>query len=162
MIAQMLAVAVAASAPAQVTAPQITSPQVRAFMDRQSRAWNAGDRAAYFATFTPQALFTDQALGNDNRVVPYGVATLAQARAQAGRVFASSRVRETFVITAITISPEGRRAQVADDEVSDITKAGKVRRVCAHSVATLVLTPAGLRSTGQTDTIVRCRARPIG
>lgn len=157
MIALMFAVAVAASAPAQVTAPQ-----VRAFVDRQSRAWNAGDLAAYFATFTANARFTDQALGADNSVVPYGVATLAQARAQAGRVFATSRVRETSAITAITISADGRRARVADDEVSDITRAGKVRRVCGHSVATLLLTPTGLRSTGQTDTIVRCGARPIG
>ena len=157
MIAQMLAVAVAASAPAQITAPQ-----VRAFVERQALAWNAGDLAAYFATFTPQARFTDQALGNDNRIVPYGVATLAQARAQAGRVFATSRVRETLVITAIVIAPDGASARVADDEVSEISKGGKVRRVCGHSVATLVLTPQGLRSTGQTDTIVRCRARPIG
>ncbi|WP_309605999.1 hypothetical protein [Phenylobacterium sp.] len=156
MIAQILVVAVAASAPAQITAQQ-----VRAFVERQARAWNAGDLAGYFATFTPQARFTDQALGNDNRIVPYGVSTLDQARAQAGRVFASSRVRETSVITAITIAPDGRRAQVADDEVSEITKGGKLRRVCGHSVANLVLTPAGLRSTGQTDTIVRCRARPI-
>ena len=157
MIAQIVAVAVAASAPAQ-----ITDPQVRAFVERQARAWNAGDLAAYFATFTPRARFTDQALGNDNRVVLYGVSTLAQARAQARRVFASSQVRETSVITSITIAPDGRRARVVDNEISEITKGGKLRRVCGHSVADLVLTPAGLRSTGQTDTIVRCRARPIG
>ena len=157
MIGQILAVAVAASAPAQ-----ITDPQVRAFVERQARAWNAGDLAAYFATFTPQARFTDQALGNDNRVVLYGVSTLAQAHAQARRVFASSQVRETSVITSITIAPDGRRARVVDNEISEITKGGKLRRVCGHSVADLVLTPAGLRSTGQTDTIVRCRAGPIG
>ena len=157
MIAQIVAVAVAASAPAQ-----ITDPQVRAFVERQARAWNAGDLAAYFATFTPRARFTDQALGNDNRVVLYGVSTLAQAHAQARRVFASSQVRETSVITSITIAPDGRRARVVDDEISEITKGGKLRRVCGHSVADLVLTPAGLRSTGQTDTIVRCRAGPIG
>ena len=159
MIAQILAVAVAVAASAPAT---ITAPQVRAFVDRQSRAWNAGDLAAYFATFTPRARFTDQALGNDNRIVPYGVSTPAQARAQARRVFATSRVRETSVITAITIAPDGASARVADDEVSEVTKGGKVRRVCGHSVATLVLTPAGLRTTGQTDTIVRCRAGPIG
>ena len=157
MIAQILAVAVAASAPVTITAAQ-----VRAFVERQTRAWNAGDLAGYFMTFTPQARFTDQALGNDNRIVPYGVSTLAQARAQARRVFAASRVRETSVITSITIAPDGRRARVADDEISEVTKGGKVRRFCGNSVADLVLTPAGLRSTGQTDTIVRCRARPIG
>ena len=144
-----------------LAAPAITEPQVRAFVDRQSKAWNAADVSGYFATFTPKAVFTDQALGNDNRIVPYGASTVAQAKAQARRFFAKSKVRETSVITAIAIAPDGASARVTTYEVSQISTAGKVRQVCGQGVAIIVRTPAGLRSTGQTDTIVRCRAAPI-
>ena len=147
---------------AMAAAPRLSEPQVRAFVERQSRAWNAGDFAAYFATFTPEARFTDQALSNENKVVPYGVSTLAQARAQTRKALAKSKVRETSTVSAVTIAPDGRSARVTARTVSDITNAGAARRVCAVRVETLALTPAGLRSTGQTDTIVRCRAGAIG
>ena len=44
---------------------------------------NLGSYLTRTATFTPDARFTDQALGNDNKIVPYGVSTVAQARTQA-------------------------------------------------------------------------------
>jgi len=144
------------------SAAGLTEPQARAFVAAQSRAWNAGDLDAYFTTFTPDARFTDQALGNDNRVVPYGVSTVAQARAQTRKVLAKSKLRETATITAISLAPGGRAARVTAGTVSEIATGGVVRRVCALRVETLALTPAGLRATGQTDTIVRCRARPVG
>lgn len=143
-------------------APGLTDPQVRGFVERQSRAWNAGDLAAYFATFTPDARFTDQALSNENKVVPYGSSSLAQARAQTRKVLAKSKVRETSTVSAVAIAPGGRTARVTAGTASQITSPGAVRRVCALRVQSLALTPAGLRSTGQTDTIVRCRAAPIG
>ena len=140
----------------------LTQPQVRAFVAQQSRAWNAGDLAAYFATFTPDARFTDQALGNDNKVVPYGVSTQAQARAQTRKVLAKSKLRETAAITNVSIAAGRRSARVTADTASEIATVGAVRRVCALRVETLIATPAGLKASGQTDTIVRCRARPIG
>jgi hypothetical protein len=147
---------------AMAAAPRLSEPQVRAFVERQSRAWNAGDLAAYFATFTPQARFADQALSNENKVVPYGVSTLAQARAQTRKTMAKSKVRETSTVSAVTIAPDGQTARVAARTVSDIATAGAARRICAVRVETVALTPAGVRSTGQTDTIVRCRAGAIG
>jgi 3-phenylpropionate/cinnamic acid dioxygenase small subunit len=146
---------------AKAAAPRLTEPQVRAFVERQSRAWNAGDLAAYFATFAPEARFTDQALSNENKLVPYGVSSLAQARAQTRKTLAKSKVRETSTVTAVTIAPDGKTARVTARTVSDIAGAAAARRVCAVRVETVALTPAGLRSTGQTDTIVRCRAGAI-
>ncbi len=153
----MLAIAT----PALAAPPRLTEPQVRAFVERQSRAWNAADLAAYFATFSPDARFTDQALSNENKVVPYGVSTLAQARAQTRRTLAKSRVRETSAVSAVAIAPDGRSARVTASTRSEIATGAVVRRVCALRVQSLALTPAGLRSTGQTDTIVRCRAPAI-
>ena len=141
---------------------RLAEPQVRAFVERQSRAWNAGDLTAYFATFTPDARFTDQALGNDNKVVPYGVSTVAQARTQAGKALRKSKVSETTVVTAVSIAPDGRSARVTATTGSRIAAAGApARQVCAMRVATVALTPAGLRTTAQTDTIVRCRAAAV-
>ena len=148
--------------PAMAAAPRLSEPQIRAFVERQSRAWNAGDLAAYFATFTPEARFTDQALGNDNKIVPYGVSTWAQARVQSRKTLAKSKVRETSTVSAVTIAPDGRSARVTARTVSDIATGGAARRVCAVRVETVALTSAGLRATGQTDTIVRCRAGAIG
>ena len=140
----------------------LTEAQVRVFVAAQSRAWNAGDLTAYFATFTPEARFTDQALGNDNKVVPYGVSSLAQARAQTRKVMAKSKLRETATVTSVSLAPGGRGARVSASTVSEIATGGAVRRVCALRIETLIVTPAGLKASGQTDTIVRCRARPIG
>lgn len=147
--------------PALAAPPRLTEPQVRAFVERQGRAWNAADLAGYFATFSPDARFTDQALSNENKVVPYGVSTLAQARAQTRKVLAKSKVRETSIVKAVAIAPDGRSARVTANTQSEITTGAAVRRVCALRVQSVALTPAGPRSTGQTDTIVRCRASAI-
>ena len=151
----------AIATPALAAPARLTEPQVRAFVERQSRAWNAADLPGYFATFSPDARFTDQALSNENKVVPYGVSTLAQARAQTRKVLAKSKVRETSVVNAVAIAPDGRSARVTANTQSEITTGTAVRRVCALRVQSVALTPAGPRSTGQTDTIVRCRAPAI-
>ena len=151
----------AIAAPALAAPPRLTEPQVRAFVERQSHAWNAADLSAYFATFSPEARFTDQALSNENKVVPYGVSTLAQARAQTRKTLAKSKVREAYSVSAVAIAPDGRSARVTANTVSEINTGATKRRVCALRVQSLALTPAGLRSTGQTDTIVRCRAPAI-
>jgi hypothetical protein len=157
-----LAILLALSAPPTLAGPRLTEPQIRGLAERQSRAWNAGDLAAYFATFTPAARFTDQALGNDNRIVPYGASTLAEARAQSRKTLARGKVRETLTPGAVTVAPGGRAAQLAAEVVTDISGAAGPRRVCAKRIETFALTPAGPRATGQTDTIVRCRAGAIG
>lgn len=142
--------------------PRLTETQVRGLAERQSRAWNAGDLAAYFATFTPAARFTDQALGNDNRIVLYGASTLAQAREQSRKTLGRGKVRETLTLGAVSLAADGRAAQLTADVVTEISGAGAPRRVCAKRTETFTLTASGLRATGQTDTIVRCRAGAIG
>jgi hypothetical protein len=136
----------------------ITEAQVRALAERQSRAWNAGDLAAYFATFTPTARFTDQALGNDNRIVHFGVSTREQAQAQSRRTLAKGAAHETATIDAVTLAPDGRSARLSARVVSKISSGGATREVCARRVETFERTTAGMRATGQTDTIVRCHA----
>jgi len=157
----IFAVLALSAAPA-LAEPRLTEPQVRSLAERQSRAWNAGDLAAYFATFAATARFTDQALGNDNRIVPYGVSTLAQARAQSRKTLARGKVREALSIGAVTLAADGRGAELTAEVVIDIIGAGPARRICAKRSETFALTPAGLRATGQTDTIVRCRGVAIG
>ena len=66
---------------AQAAPARLADADVRAFVARQSKAWNAGDLGGYFALFTPDATFTDQALARDGRVVPYGTSTLAHVQA---------------------------------------------------------------------------------
>lgn len=157
-----LVLALLIAGPATAAPARLTEPQVRSFVERQSRAWNAGDLASYFATFTPDARFTDQALGNDNKIVPYGVSTVAQARTQARKTLAKAKVRETTAITAISMAPDARSARVTARTNSRIAAAGAPpRQVCAIRVASVALTPFGLRTTGQTDTIVRCRAGAV-
>jgi hypothetical protein len=157
-----LLLALLVAGPASAAPAPLAEPQVRAFVERQSRAWNAGDLTAYFATFTPDARFTDQALGNDNKIVPYGVSTIAQARTQARKTLAKSKVLETTIVTAVSVAPDGRSARVTARTSSEIATAGAApRKVCAVRVATVAATPSGLRATGQTDTIVRCRAGAV-
>ncbi|MET0274293.1 MAG: hypothetical protein ABW360_15000 [Phenylobacterium sp.] len=145
----LLAVALAA-------APGLTDASVRAFVARQERAWNSGDLAAYFALYTPDARFTDQARTPDGKVVPYGVSTATQARAQTRAFLKTSKVRETGQVVRIDIAPDGRSARVVAREVSVIATPARTRRSCAERVQTVVLRGAALRSTGQTDTVVRC------
>jgi uncharacterized protein (TIGR02246 family) len=136
---------------------RITEPEVRAFVERQSRAWNAGDLAGYFALYAPGATFTDQGRAKDGRTALYGVSTLVQARAQARRTLRAGHVRETTAVRAVQIAADGRSAVVTSAEDSLIVQGGRTRRSCAERTQTLVATPAGLRSRGQTDTVVFCR-----
>ena len=156
-----LVLALLVATPAFAAPARLTEPQVRAFVERQSRAWNAADLKSYFATFTPDARFTDQALSNENKIVPYGVSTLAQARAQTAKVMAKSKVRETSQVGAVTVAPDGRSARVSASTRSQIATGTAVRQVCAQRVQLLALTPAGPRVAAQTDTIVRCRGGAI-
>ena len=93
MRAVLLFTALLAAGPALAQAPQITDGAVHAFVARQEAAWNAGDFDRYFAGFTPDARFTDQAYVGDKPPVPYGTSTLAQAQTQARRAAARSRER---------------------------------------------------------------------
>ena len=136
---------------------RIAEADVRAFVARQERAWNAGDFGAYFKAFTSDARFTDQAYVGDKPPVPYGTSTLDQARAQADRT--RGRSREASEVTRVEIAADGRSARVTARVGSAVTTGGKVRRLCASRVQTLVLANGVLRSRGQTDTYVRCRAR---
>jgi hypothetical protein len=144
-----------AAQPALAAPAGITEPQARAFVARQSRAWNAGDLDGYFGLYTPGAVFRQAARGSDNRLVPYGASSLKEARAQARRFFAASKARETSTVAAVAI--HGRQAEVASRTVATVVSAGRSRRVCSERVESLVLTPQGLRSRGQSETIVRCR-----
>jgi len=138
-------------------APRLTEPEVRAFVDRQSKAWNAGDLAGYFALYARGSTFTDQGRAKDGRTALYGTSTMAEARAQARRTFAGAKVRETSAIRAVRIAPDGTSAVVDLTVDTAITKGARTRRSCAERTQTLVATPAGLRSKGQTDTVVFCR-----
>lgn len=143
----------AAAAPAR-----LTETEARAFVERQSKAWNAGDLGAYFSLFAPGASFTDQGRAKDGRVVPYGTSTLAEARVQTRKARAKMKLAEATAIRAIRMAPDGRSATVEAAEQIVQTRAGGARRLCAERLQTLVLTSAGLRSKGQTDTYVNCRS----
>lgn len=142
---------------AQAAPGRLSEAEVRSFVARQSKAWNAGDLGAYFALFTADARFADQARAKDGRVVPYGTSTVAEARAQARRSFATTRVREATVIRQVQIAPDGRSAKVTAATDTTLTTGPRVRRLCAGRTMTLVAGPGGLRSKGQTDTIAPCR-----
>jgi len=142
---------------AAYAAPRLTEAEVRAFVDRQSQAWNAGDLDAYFALYLPGATFTDQGRAKDGRTALYGVSTLKEARAQARRALADAVVHETTALREIRIAPDGKSALVTSAEQTTITTGGRARRSCAERSQTLVATPAGPRSKGQTDTVVFCR-----
>jgi uncharacterized protein (TIGR02246 family) len=162
MRAIWLALFLALAAPLAATAApaRLTEADIRVFLDRQSRAWNAGDLAAWAALYTPDAVFTDQARAKDGRVVPYGTSSLKQALAQARRQRASATVRETSTIRTIRIAPDGRTAAVSALEQGVIIILARTRRLCAENAQTVVLTPRGIRSRGDTDTYVACGAPP--
>lgn len=144
-----------AAAPALAQGARITDADVHAFAARQEQAWNAGDLDRYFAGFTADARFTDQAYVGDKPPVPYGTSTLAQAKAQARR--SAARSRERAEIRRIEIAADGRSARVTARVGSAVTSGGRARRLCASRVQTLTLAAGRLRSTGQTDTYVNCR-----
>jgi len=142
----------------------IAETEVRAYVARQEQLWNAGDVAGYYAAFTPDARFTDQAFQGDKAPAPYGTSTLADARAQTRRALATSKAAEAGQVLRVSIRPDGQGATVRLRVISTLEKDGKVRRLCAVRVQTLVRQglPAGrgaLRSTGQTDTYYRCALR---
>ena len=154
----ILAAALAALAqPTQAAPARLSEAQVRAFVERQSKAWNAGELSAYFGLFTPDARFRDQALGSDDKVYPYGTSSLAEARARSGKAFAKGRVQEATTIRSVAVAPDGRSARIAADVVTTIAGGPAARRSCARREQLVVATPQGLRSTGETDTVVRCR-----
>jgi hypothetical protein len=152
----LIAMALLATA-AQAAPARLTDGEVRAFVARQSKAWNAADLGAFFGLFTPDATFRDQALASDNKVYPYGTSTLAQARARSRHAFEGHRVKETTTIRGVAIAADGGSAKVAADVVTVISGPQGVRRSCARREQVVTRTPAGLRSTGETDTVVRCR-----
>lgn len=138
-------------------AASITEPQVRAFVARQEKAWNARDLTAYFALFTPDAAFVDQTRDvKHGGMIPYGRSDLNEARRQARKFLAGATSVEAGAVDRIEIAPDGRQALVVGRETTTVTAKGAVRRVCAETRQTLVLTASGLKSQGQTDTIVRC------
>jgi len=139
--------------------PAITDAQVRAFVARQEAAWNAGDLDRYFAGFTPQARFTDQAYVGDKPPVPYGTSTLAEARTQARKALARTRRREAGRVTALRIGADGRSVQVVSNVASTVDSGGKVRHLCAYRGQALVLRGGRLLSNGQTDTFFKCASR---
>jgi hypothetical protein len=153
--------ALVGAAVADAAAARLTEPAVRAFVARQEAAWNARNAKAWAASFTPDARFVDQARGSDNSVVPYGESTLAQATAQAERFFARSRFRETTQIVRIEIAPDGRSARVLGYERTRVEEPARPpRTLCAETEARIVLQADRILSRGQTETSVRCNARP--
>lgn len=136
-------------------APPITAADVRAFLASQEQAWNARNLTAYFAGFTADARFTDQAYAGDEPPVPYGSASLAEARVQARR--AKARSREVSEVMRIEIARDGASARVVSRVGSRIEDGGRSRRLCASREQTLVQSGGRLRSRGPTDTYVRCR-----
>ena len=145
-------------ATAMAAAPsRLDEAQVRAFVSRQSKAWNAGDLEGFYALFTPDAVFSDSARAPDGEVFPYGSSGLSEAKAQSQRALAGAKAHETTTIRSVAIARDGGSARVVSREVSVITAHGRTRRSCAERVQTIVATPKGLRSKGQADSIVRCR-----
>jgi hypothetical protein len=153
----LAALLIAAPAMAQAAPARLSEPEVRAFVARQSKLWNAGELGAYFALFTPAATFTDRGRAKDGREVAYGESTLAEARRQARKSLAQSKVQETVSVRSVRLAPDGRSARVESAGVTLISEKGRTRRICGERRQTVVATPRGLRSTGQVETIFECR-----
>lgn len=137
-------------------APTFSEPAVRAFLARQDHAWSAGDLGAYFATFAPDAVFIDQAQNPRGGVLPYGQSSLAEARAQARRTLAQSKVRQESVLESLQVAPDGKSARIVTRDASQISTGGSVRRACARGEQRLSWSGGRLVSHGQTETAVRC------
>ena len=135
---------------------RLTDGQVRAFVARQEQTWNSGALDRYFAAFTPDARFTDQAYVGDKPPVLYGTSTLAQARAQARRAGRDTKTREAGQLLRVEIAADGRSARIVSNEVSTVEKAGRTRRLCATRAQTLDFSGSRVRSRGQTDTFIKC------
>ena len=155
MMRALLLVLMLLAGPALAQA-RLTDGEVRAFVLRQEQAWNAGALDRYFAAFTPDARFTDQAYVGDKPPVQYGTSSLGQARAQARRAGRAAKSREAGQILRIEIAADGRSARVVSNETSTVEKAGRTRRLCATRTQTLDFSAGRLRSRGQTDTFIKC------
>jgi hypothetical protein len=149
-----LLVLAALAAPAR--AQELTEAQVRGFVARQERAWNAGDLAAWSDGFARDARFTDQYRTPSGQVVPYGTSTLAAARAQSAKFRATATLSETGQVLRVALAPDRRGAEVTSRVVSRIQRASGLRVTCAERRQELVLAAGRLRSKGQTDTFSRC------
>lgn len=141
-------------------AAPIVDRDVRALVERQREAWSRGDLDAYFATFSGKAVFTDQARGSDNAIVPYGSSSMAEARRNARRAFLKGRIVERIVIKAVAISKDGSGAAVVADVHTRLEGPQGVRLSCAERLEAFVDTARGLKAVSQTDTLVRCRRAP--
>lgn len=151
----ILGLALLAAAPA--AAETITDAEIRTLAARQAERLGAGDVDGYAATFAPGAVFTQQALGSNNAVVPYGQASLAEARVQLARTLARSQVRETVDVRAVVLSASGRGAALRAFVRTRVTTEGRVRESCAWRIAGVARIGGRLRTVSQTDTLVRCR-----
>ncbi len=139
------------------TEARLTEATARAFVARQEAIWNARDARAFAATFAPDAVFVDQAVGSDGKVVVNGRSTLAQALAQARRFFAKAPFQATATVNRVALSSDGRAARVFGQETTRIAAPGKPPRIyCARTEQTLALVAGRIVSHGQTDTDVRC------
>lgn len=132
----------------------LTDTSARGFIARQDAVWNARDAHAFAATFTPDALFVDQAIGSDGKLVANGHSTLAQATAQSRRFFAKTRFRETVAVDRVVIAADARTAHVFAHTTTRLES--PARTYCARTEQTLVLAHGRILSQGQTDTDIRC------
>jgi hypothetical protein len=152
----MLLLMIVMAAPA-LAATGISDAAVREFVARQERAWNRGDLDAYFAAFTSQARFTDQAYVGNKPPVPYGTSTRAEAKAQAKAALKDGSSREAARITRIAIASDGKSAKVSLIVGSIVDSGGHRRRLCASRTLEIVLSGRALKGRDQTDTYVKCR-----
>lgn len=150
-----LVTALAAALAAPAFAAGLTEASVRQYLAAQEKAWNGRRLDAYFSGFTPDAVFVDQHRTPEETIV-YGRSGLAKAKAAAQRFLASATSSERGSVRSIRISPSGREARVLGFEVSTVSTGGRVRRVCAQTDQTLVLSGGRVLSKGQTDNIVKC------
>lgn len=142
-----------------VAQPALTDAQVRAFVASQEQAWNAGALDRFFAAFTADARFTDQAYAGDKPPVPYGTSPLAEARVQAAKARTRIKTREAGQVTKVQIEVGGRSARVVTRVATTVETGGAVRRLCAYRGQALVLQGGRLLSNGQTDTFFKCASR---
>lgn len=136
-----------------LAAAPIAESDLRAFVARQERAWNAGDLPAYFAAFAPGAVFADKA-ANGPELITYGTSSVAEARANSRKLLARSKVRATGQVLTVNIGPGW--AKVLTRVTTRIETEGRVRSVCADRVQEIRPTRDGLKSFRQTDYIRRC------
>lgn len=136
---------------------RVTEAEVRAFVARQERLWNAGDLDAYFAGFTPDATFTDQAYVGAKPPVPYGTSNLAEAERLARRARTRGKPTETGRVLRVELDPRGASAKVVLAVGSTVPDEAGRRRLCAARYVTLVRAAGELRAREQVDTYVKCR-----